>query len=58
LYDDDDDEENRKEKRERGRRKKNETMFCSSAQTGRDESEHIASQLDRISCAFMYEVMY
>jgi hypothetical protein len=59
LYDDDDDEENRKEKREReGEEKKNETMFCSSAQTGRDESEHIASQLDRISCAFMYEVMY
>jgi hypothetical protein len=47
----------RREERER-RRKKNETMFCSSAQTGRDESEHIASQLDRISCAFMYEVMY
>ncbi len=52
----DDDEENRKGKGER--EEKNETKFCSSAQTGRDENEHIASQLDRISCVCMYEVMY
>jgi len=44
--------------RERERRKKNETKFCFSAQTGRDESEHIVSQLDRISCVCMYELIY
>jgi len=45
--------------REREREKeKNETKFCFSAQTGRDESEHIASQLDRISCVCIYELMY
>jgi hypothetical protein len=57
LYDDDDEEENRKGKRER-EKEKNETKFCFSAQTGRDESEHIASQLDRISCVCIYELMY